>query len=88
MNYKTIKEVEYWYNSVGKIIFKKGVEFATKWSKIDVNDINTFPEEKEPVLVKNGEWLFVGVRHGCVFFTDVENIEITNDLEWRLINFK
>ena len=48
----------------------------------------TYVEEKEPVLVKDGEWLCVGVRHGCVFFTDGDSIEITNDLEWRLINFK
>ena len=88
MSNKTIEEAVFGYNLVGKVIFKKGVAFATKWRKIDVNDTNTFPEENEPVLVKDGEWLFVGVRHGCVFFTDIENIEITNDIEWRLINFK
>lgn len=68
--------------------FKKGVEYATNWNKINIADIKTFPEEKEPVLVKDGGWLFVGVRHGYVFFTDGDSVEVTNDIEWRPINFK
>ena len=88
MSNKTIKEAAHEYNLVGNLIFKKGVEYATKWNKIDINDVETFPEEKEPVLVKDGYWLFVGVRNKCIFVTDVDSIEITNDLEWRLINFK
>ena len=85
---KTIEEAAFGYNLAGKIIFKKGVEYATAWNKIDVNDVETFPEEHEPVLVKDGYCLFVGVRNRCIFVTDVDGIEITNDLEWRLINFK
>ena len=97
MSKKKIKEAAHEYFRKAQLMivpsgseygFMAGVAFATKWSKIDVNDINTFPEENELVLVKDGGWLFVGVRHGCVFVTDRENIEITNDLKWRLINFK
>ena len=97
MNYKTIKEAAHEYFRKAQLMlvpsgseygFMAGVEYATNWNKINIDDIKTFPEENEPVLIKDGEWLFVGVRHGCVFFTDVENIEITNDIEWRLINFK
>lgn len=88
MSNKTIKEAAREYNLVGNLIFKKGVEYATKWNKIDVNDVETFPEEKEQVLVKDGYRLFVGVRNRCVFVTDGDGIEITNDLEWRLIYFK
>ena len=88
MNYKTIKEAAHEYNLVGNLIFKKGVEYATTWNKINIADVKTFPDENEPVLVKDGDWLFVGVRNGCVFFTDAESFELTNDLEWRLIYFK
>ena len=88
MSNKTIEEAVFGYNLVGKVIFKKGVAFATKWNKINIADIKTFPEEKEPVLVKDGNWLFVGVRYGSAFFTDGDSIEIINNFEWRLINFK
>lgn len=88
MNYKTIKEAAHEYNLVGNLIFKKGVEYATTWNKINITDVKTFPDENEPVLVKDGDWLSVGSRHGSVFFTDGDSIEITNDLEWRLIYFK
>ena len=98
MNYKTIKEaaMDYCSETDGyKFIarspfksFEAGVEYATTWNKIDVTDVKTFPDENEPVLVKDGDWLFVGVRNRCIFVTDVESVEITNDIEWRLINFK
>ena len=97
MNYKTIKEAVHKYFRKAQLMlahsgseygFIAGVEYATTWNKIDVNDVETFPEEHELVLIKDGEWLYVGVRRGCVFLTDLENIEITNDIEWRLINFK
>ena len=68
--------------------FKAGVELATNWNKINIADIKTFPEENEPILVKDGNWLFVGVRYGSAFFTDGDSIEIINNFEWRLINFK
>lgn len=88
MSNKTIEEAAFGYNLVGKVIFKKGVAYATTWNIINIDDVETFPEENEPVLVKDGNWLFVGVRYGSAFFTDGDSIEITNNLEWRLINFK
>lgn len=69
-------------------VFESGVEYATNWNKINIADIKTFPEENEQILVKDGCWLFVGVRHGYVFFTDGDSVEVTNDIEWRPINFK
>ena len=88
MSNKTIEEAAFGYNLVGKVIFKKGVLYATTWNKINIDDVKTFPDENEPVLVKDGDWLFVGVRNGSAFFTDGDSIEIINNFEWRLINFK
>ena len=97
MNYKTIKEAAHEYFRKAQLMlvpsgseywFIAGVEYATTWNKINIADIKTFPDENEPVLVKDGDWLFVGVRNGCVFFTDAESFELTNDIEWRLIYFK
>lgn len=94
---KTIKEAAHEYFRKAQLMlapsgseygFIAGVEYATKWNKINIADIKTFPEEKEPVLVKDGNWLFVGVRYGSAFFTDGDSIEIINNFEWRLINFK
>ena len=61
MSNKTIEEASFGLNLVGKVIFKKGVAFATKWNKINIADIKTFPEEHELVLIKDCEWLYVGV---------------------------
>ena len=94
---KTIKEAAHEYFRKAQLMlapsgseygFIAGVEHATTWNKINIADIKTFPDENEPVLVKDGSWLYVGVRHGPVLFTDGDSIEITNNLEWRLIYFK
>ena len=97
MNNKTIKESAHEYFRRAQLHlepagseygFVAGVDYATKWNKINISDIKTFPQENEPILVKDDDWLSVGSRNGGVFFTDGDSIELTNGLEWRLIYFK
>ena len=45
---KTIEEAAYGYNIVGKVIFKKGVEFAQRWIPVE----EELPKEMVCVLLK------------------------------------
>ena len=88
---KTIEEAAYGYNLVGKVIFKKGVEFAQR--RIPVEE--EIPDEKNGYINKE---VIAFTSENCVYILIYDDYlgwlpngtdaDIDNIIHWRPIELK